>query len=100
MLIKVLKLVSGEEVVAEIVHHDESEIVIKNPLAIILQRGQQQGEIGIGFVPFAPYAGRSATINIRKDKIVFEFEVDDEMRNQYNTIFGGIVTPPKTLIVG
>lgn len=99
MLVKALKLVSGEELVGEIVSEDAGEIVIKNPLAIMIQR-TQTGDLGIGFVPFAPYLPKDTSIPISTDKTTFCIEVDDQMKNQYNSIFGGIVTPPKTLIVG
>lgn len=97
MLIKALKLVSGEEIVAEIAHEEDGVIVIKNALVIAIQRNPD-GNLGIGFIPFAPYLPKDTSIEIKADKTTFCVEVDDQMKNQYNVIFGGIVAPPKNII--
>lgn len=97
MKVKALKLVSGEELVAEVTFEDENAIVIKNPLAIMIQR-TPDGNLGIGFVPFAPYLPKDTSIELKVEKTTFCIEVDDQMKNQYNQIFGGIVTPPKNII--
>lgn len=99
MTVKGIKLLSGEELVAEVLHEDESEITIKNPLAIML-RQSPTGDIAVSFIPFAPYLGKRPTMTFPMNKIIFAIEVDDQMQNQYNSVFGGIVTPPKQLIVG
>ena len=101
MNVQAMKLVSGEEIVAEVVKEDVELglITIKNPLAIMLSRSQS-GDLNVGFVPFAPYLGNEPTIELELKKLQFINEVDDQMKNQYNSIFGGIVTPPKQLITG
>ena len=105
MTVKAVKLISGEELVGEVVHEERGndgfieEISLTNVLAIMIQR-DQQGNLGVGFVPFAPYLGKGVTFDFSHEKLLFIKEVDDQMANQYNSIFGGIVTPPKTLIVG
>ena len=106
MTIKAIKLVSGEELVAEVLHEsvDETtlevkEITIQNPLAIMIQRAPT-GDLNVLLIPFAPYLGRHPTITFPMNRIIFMVEVDEQMRNQYNTVFGGVVTPPKQLIVG
>lgn len=105
MTIKAVKLISGEELVGEVVHEERGndgfieEISIKNVLAIMIQRAQD-GNLGVGFVPFAPYLGKGVTFDFRHDKLLFIKEVDEQMANQYNSIFGGLVVPPKTLLVG
>jgi hypothetical protein len=105
MTIKAIKLISGEELVGEIIHEDHGvdtllkEITVKNPLAIRMQR-HPNGDLQIGFVPFAPYLGKSPTITFAGNKILFAIEVDTKMASQYNSIFSGIVTPPKEIILG
>jgi len=105
MTVKAVKLISGEELVGEVVHEERGndgfieEISIKNVLAIINQR-DNQGNLGVGFVPFAPYLGKNVTFDFKHDKLLFIKEVDDQMANQYNSIFGGIVTPPKSILLG
>lgn len=99
MNVKALKLISGEEIVAEIVSEEDGVVTLRNPLAIMLSRAQS-GDLNVGFVPFAPYLGKEPTIKLEVSKLQFINEVDEQMKNQYNSIFGGIVTPPKQLIIG
>jgi len=105
MTVKAVKLISGEELVGEVVHEERGndgfieEISLKNVMLILIQR-DQQGNLGVGFVPFAPYLGKNTTFDFKHDKLFFVKEVDDQMANQYNSIFGGIVTPPKSILLG
>jgi len=105
MTVKAVKLVSGEELVGEVVHEDHAndgfieEISIKNVLAIMIQR-DREGNLNVGFVPFAPYLGKDVTFDFHHSKLIFVKEVDDQMKNQYNSIFGGVVVPPKQILMG
>ena len=99
MKVNAMKLVSGEEIVAEIVKEDDRLITIKNPLAILLSKSQQ-GDLNVGFVPFAPYLGNNPEITLELAKLQFINEVDEQMKEQYNSIFSQVITPTKQLITG
>jgi hypothetical protein len=99
MTVKAVKLISGEELLGEVMEETTTEIALKNVLAILISRAQD-GNLGVGFVPFAPYLGKDVIHDFNRSQLIFVKEVDEQMRNQYNSIFGGIVTPPKTLILG
>jgi hypothetical protein len=97
MTIKAIKLVNGEECVVEIMTESETTIEFKNPVACVMQRGEQ-GPM-LGFMPWMQAADGPFTIN--RDKIITIAEVAQEVKNGYNQIFGaGIVVPPKQLITG
>lgn len=97
-MIKVLKMVTGEEVLAEIISEEADRVSVKNPLTIMMQR-TQNGEIGMGFLPYLPYS-ESRDFTFKEAHIVVMKEVDTELKNQYNNIFGGIITPPKKILLG
>jgi len=97
MSVKAAKLVTAEEVLGEVVSETEKFLTLKNPVVVALQQ-TNDGRMAMGFLPFMPYVNEPVKIPL--DKIVVLEEVDDNMKNQYNTVFGGIVTPPKTLITG
>jgi len=98
-VVKAVKLVSGEELIGEVLHEEPGlEVTLKNVLAIMIQR-TQSGDLSIGFIPFAPYLRKGQSFSFELVKTIFVKEVDDAMKNQYNSIFSGIVTPPKTLII-
>jgi len=96
--LKVIKLVSGEELVAEVVLEHDDWVEFKNPVAAILQR-TKTGEGALGFMPWMHAA--NGPFNVSKHNIVCIAEVAEEVKNGYNQIFGaGIVVPPKDLILG
>lgn len=97
MSVKAAKLVTAEEVLGEVVSETEKFLTLKNPVVVALQQ-TNDGRMAMGFLPFMPYV--SEPVKIPLDKVVVLEEVDDNMKNQYNSVFGGIVTPPKTLITG
>lgn len=95
--VKAIKLITGEELIAQIIESDQDTLKIKNPLAIVVQRTERGP--AIGFVPWMPYLEGDIVMN--RSSTVLISEVDFEMRNQYNSMFGtGIITPPKELIMG
>ena len=96
--VKVLKLVTGEELVVEITNENEDNVTFKNPVAAILQR-TKTGDGALGFMPWMHAANGPFTIG--KSMIICIAEVADEVKNGYNQIFGaGIVVPPQGLITG
>ena len=99
MTIKILKLVSDEELAVEITEENDSSVTFKNPVACVLQRSQQTGGAALGFMPWMHAADGPFTVD--KSKIICVANVADEVKNGYNQIFGaGIVVPPKDLILG
>lgn len=99
MSVKALKLVTSEEVVGEVVYETEEFVTLKNAVVVAIQPGPD-GRAALGFLPFMPYLGKEVNIKFEKAKILVNEVVDDQMANQYNSVFGGIVVPPKTLITG
>lgn len=99
MTVKALKLVTSEEVLGEVVYETDEFVSLKNAVVVAIQPGPD-GRASLGFLPFMPYLGKDKVVRFEKNKIIVEEEVDDQMANQYNSVFGGIVVPPKTLITG
>ncbi len=94
-----LKLVSGEELVVEILNETEVLVEFKNPVAAVLQRSQQTGGAALGFMPWMHAADGPFVIEM--SKIITVANVAEEVKNGYNQIFGaGIMVPPKDLILG
>lgn len=95
--IKALKLISGEELVVEIINEEGDLLTFKNPVACVMQRSEK-GPM-LGFMPWMQAADGPFTISFGNTIVIAD--VADEVRNGYNQIFGaGIVVPPKDLIVG
>ena len=101
MDIKVLKLLTGEEVLSEIESESETEYVLSNPVGIAVVRGKD-GQPSVGLAPF-PLHGeqkKDATIALPKRSVVYSYVPAEDFISNYNQIFGsGIVVPPQKQII-
>ncbi len=97
MNIKILKLITGEEIIGEVTLEDETLITLKNPLAIVI-RPSQDG-FTFGFMPWCSLIEGERLVSIGLSNVVTMGNPTDEVKNTYSSMFGGIVTPPKQLIV-
>jgi len=98
MIIKYLKLVTGEELVTEWIEdkHDSVEVKLKNPLGILMS--QTEKGFNIQLVPYGSMA-QNEEIMVNYKNIVFTAEPETKLRNQYESITGQVITPPTPKIV-
>jgi hypothetical protein len=96
MNVKILKLVTGEEVVGELVSETDSTVTLKNTVALVIQPTQQG--LQMGFIPWASTI--EGDVALKKSDVIYSGPAKDDLKNNYSSMFGGIVTPPKTLITG
>lgn len=89
-MIKILKLVTGEEIIGDA--SGESVVVLDKPCALQLIPSRANPEQPMmALIPYASYS-KEHKILIPEDKIVWSAEPIEELYNQYNSIFGsGIV---------
>jgi hypothetical protein len=101
MLVSVIKLISGEEIVAEVTLDEVNQVTLLNPLQLMLQQKQDgNGGLGTMILPWA--VSVEGKIVISKDKTVYIAAPKQELVDQYNQIFGKVMAPrtPKILIKG
>jgi hypothetical protein len=82
--IKVFKLISGEEIIAEVFNQFDQYIELKSPATIVIQQTQQG--VGVGLMPYMAYA--TGNVQLYKNAIASEASPDVKMINEYNRIFG------------
>jgi len=93
--IKLIRMSSGEDVVAEVVFEDTNNIKIKNAIVAI-----PTGNGQLGFAPWSPILSKEEkTINVAKQFVVYQAEPDSSVVEQYNTMFGNVITPNKQSII-
>ena len=61
MAIKIFKLMTGEEIVAEVTNETADSVSLKNCVALVLQP-TRDGKLTFGFVPFASMVDGDVTI--------------------------------------
>ena len=95
MNIKVVRMWSGEDVVAEVLAEEDDFLTLKNPI-VAVPAGQGQ----LGFAPWAPLLkGKDVELKIQKSYVVYVSEVQDSIEDQYTDMFSVIKTPAKSGII-
>ena len=89
-MIKIVKLASGEDVIAQIEKKGDS-VTLKSPHRLILS---QQG---LGSMPLCPFS-KSSDYVVNAQNIIFECEPDDEISESYANQVGAILVPTKGIV--
>ena len=94
MTIKLIRMWSGEDVIADAIEENEYTITMENPIVAV--PSQQPGQIG--FAPWSPLHAKGK-ITITEKYVVHIGEPQPEIIEQYNSMYGKISTPTKKLIL-
>ena len=94
MNVKLLRLKSGEDVIADVTLVDtEDTIKLENPAILMPMGDPKGGHMQMGFGPWAPFSDQKE-FEIPRDWLVFISTPGKDLLNQYNSMFGsGIVLP-------
>ena len=94
--VKLIRIITGEEVVAELLEETASYIKVQNGL-VVLPTAQS-----VGFAPWATVISKeNPEITVQKTHVVYIAEVQEDVAKKYNEMYGSkLVTPSsKKLIV-
>tara|TARA_R100000008_G_C3423061_1_gene85837 strand:+ start:60 stop:353 length:294 start_codon:yes stop_codon:yes gene_type:complete len=93
--VKLLRVVTGEEVIAELVSEGDTFITVKNGLVILPTQS------GVGFAPWATVIDPDKPeITLSHDHVVYIAEVSSDVRKKYNELFGSkLVTPEEKKLI-
>ncbi len=100
MDIRILKLITGEEIIGEVIH-DGGKFTIKNPVMVAVMRGKD-GMPNVGFAPFPSYGEeiKNRTVDFRLEHVVYSYVPAEDFKTNYNQIFGaGIILPKQQSII-
>ena len=94
MTVKLIRMWSGEDVITDIVEETNDSYVIENPIVAV--PSPQEGSIA--FAPWSPLLQKDK-IEITKKYVVYIGDPQEEIVEQYNTMFGKLSPPTKKLII-
>jgi hypothetical protein len=95
MNVKLIRMWSGEDVIADQVGDSEDQIVIRNPIVAI-----PAGNGQMGFAPWSPLLkDKDVDLEISKSYVVYISEAQEQIVEQYEQMFSVIKAPSKKLIV-
>jgi hypothetical protein len=93
MNVKLIRLNTGEDVIADLISETENSLVLSNPIVAV-----PSGRGELGFAPWSPLLSKEVKeITINKHYVVYVSETQDQIVEQYNQIFSPIITPSKQL---
>ena len=93
--VKLLRIVTGEEVIAELISESDTTITVKNGLVVLPTQG------GVGFAPWATVIDdNKPEITLSHNHVVYMAEVSEDVTKKYNELFGSkLVTPDKKKLI-
>ena len=94
MTVKLIRMWSGEDVIADIVEENTDSVVITDPIVAV--PSQQDGRIA--FAPWSPLLQKDK-LEVTKKYIVYIGDPQEEIVEQFNKMFGKISQPTKKLIL-
>jgi hypothetical protein len=92
-MVKLIKLVSGEEIMADIIQEVGTTFTVENPIRLTLSQK------GVGMVPLSPFM-KDSKLTLERVNVIYTAEADEELVNAYKGQFGGIVMAPPGLTLG
>tara|TARA_B110000285_G_scaffold235438_1_gene317148 strand:- start:1811 stop:2116 length:306 start_codon:yes stop_codon:yes gene_type:complete len=95
--VKILRLSTGEDVIAKVGENDQG-VSLKNPFVIIPQQKAPGQPIQLMMSLYNAF-GKSNTITVAKDKIVFITDPKDEILKSYENNTSTIIAPKPGLII-
>jgi len=95
MDVKLIRMWSGEDVIADQVGDLQDAIVIRNPIVAI-----PTGNGQMGFAPWSPLLkDKDVDLEISKNYIVYISEAQEQIVEQYEQMFSPISKPPSKKLI-
>ena len=91
--IQIVRLTSGEELIADVTTWHAGGYLLSD-IAILIPTQQNQ----LGLAPFMAYGVPKDGILFKNEHIMFLMEPVDGLRQQYQTMFGKVITPTTSII--
>ena len=89
--VKLIRISTGEEIIAEIVSETDDTITVQNGL-VVLPNPQ-----GVGFAPWATVISKEEPeITVKKTFIVYIAVVQEDVALKYNEMFGSKLVMPQS----
>jgi hypothetical protein len=96
MTVKLIRMSTGEDVVATVVNDHERDVIqIKDAIVAVPAGGNQ-----LAFAPWSPILKKDVEyIEVYRRFVMYISEVDENVLGQYNTLFNKVIVPEKKLVL-
>ena len=97
MTLRILRLLTGEEIVGDIVNEDANHYTIENPCTLGIAM-THSGKPALNMQPMLLFSEQKV-VKINRQHVMFDVSVAIEIQNKYNEVYGsGIVVAKGKLI--
>ena len=95
MNVKLIRMHSGEDVIADLIKEQADELIISNPIVLVPGRNRKNELDGtVGFAPWSPVISPDVKqLRIRANYVVYVTDPNEDVVRNYNEIFSTIITP-------
>lgn len=94
MNVKLIRVVTGEEIVAEVVSETDDTLTVQNALVVLPTNN------GVGFAPWATVVSKDEPeITVSRNHLVYVAEVQEDVASKYKEMFGNIITPAEKKLI-
>ena len=95
MNVKLIRMWSGEDVIADLIEEKEESVVFCNPIVAV-----PTGNGQMGFAPWSPLLKeKGEKLEVTKKYIVYIADTQTEIVEQYEQMFSIIKSPSKKLVL-
>jgi hypothetical protein len=95
--LRILKLISGEEIVGDLADESSESVTIQNPCSLGIMQSQTGPRLNM--MPMLLFSEQKR-VQLQKAHIVYIVSVAQEIQNKYNEIYGsGIILPKVSAII-
>ena len=93
MEVKLIKFITGEDIVASIENYRETQVDVSKPHSLAVHP-----ERGLVLMKFTPYA-KTDEVTFDRTSILCILDPQDQIANHYKDLVGAIITPHQGIIV-
>lgn len=94
--LKLIKMTSGEEILAKVVSQDKTTWTIEDVTSIVMHP-TKEGTMSVGFAPFLPYS--EGPISLCVDAIAVVADPNQQLQSEHLRVFSGIEIAPAGSII-
>ena len=87
--VKVLKLITGEEVIARVTEEENNLISLKKPMTLQMLPPTSTGQVGFALVPWMK-AAKNEKVTISTEHIIAEDEASEQTEKNYLQVVTGL----------
>ena len=91
MSIELIRLLSNEMVISEVVERDDEFIYLKEPFALVPTNDGK-----LNFIPWSPLSEEVTNVKLYIKHIMYYSTPNEDVTKNYKDIFSNIITPQNT----